>query len=190
MNSIKKYFALSFAVIAFLIGGGAGAHGFAATTAKSADKPAKTVEQQIFSKLRGLPYYGVFDNITYQVSGDTVTLSGKVITLGTKRDAAAAVKDVPGIRNVVNNIQELPVGSFDERIRRAAYLTFVNRGPAQYFSTINPDVRIIVENGRITLEGFVSSRSDANTLNILASGISGVFEVTNNLVVGRDTRRS
>ncbi|HQZ98498.1 MAG TPA: BON domain-containing protein [Pyrinomonadaceae bacterium] len=183
MDRIKKYFALSFAVIALTIAG-FGTQSFAAA------KPEKSVEQQIYSKLRGLPRYGVFDNITYQVNGDTVVLSGKVITLGTKRDAATAVKDIPGIKNVVNNIEELPVGSFDDRIRRAALVTFTNRGPGQYFSTINPDVRIIVQNGRLTLEGFVSSRSDANTLNILANGINGVFEVTNNLIVGRDTRRS
>ena len=185
MDRIKKYFALSFAVIAFAV------VGFGSLVfASPVEKPAKSVEQQIYSKLRGLPRYGVFDNITYQVNGDTVVLSGKVITLGTKRDAAAAVKDIPGIKNVVNNIEELPVGSFDDRIRRAALVTFTNRGPGQYFSTINPDVRIIVQNGRLTLEGFVSSRSDANTLNILANGINGVFEVTNNLIVGRDTRRS
>lgn len=185
MDRIKKYFALSLAVIAFAVVG-FGSQAFASPV----EKPARSVEQQIYSKLRGLPRYGVFDNITYQVNGDTVILSGKVITLGTKRDAATAVKDVPGIKNVVNNIEELPAGSFDDRIRRAALVTFINRGPGQYFSTINPDVRIIVENGRLTLEGFVSNRSDANTLNILAHGISGVFEVTNNLVVGRDTRRS
>lgn len=181
MRSIKKYFALSLAVVALSV------FGF---NAQAFAKPAKSVEQQIFSKLRGLPRYSVFDNITYQVNGDTVVLSGKVITLGTKRDAAVAVKDIPGIKNVVNNIEELPVGSFDNRIRRAALITFTSRGPAQYFSEINPDVRIIVENGRLTLEGYVSSRGDANLLNILANGINGVFEVTNNLVVGRDMRRS
>ncbi|MEQ1606921.1 MAG: BON domain-containing protein [Pyrinomonadaceae bacterium] len=185
MKTLKKYLALLLAVIAFSVAGVS-----SQTFANPVEKPAKTIEQQVYSKLRGLPRYGVFDNITFQVKGDTVVLSGKVITLGTKRDAAAAVKDIPGVKSVVNNIEELPVGSFDDRIRRAALVTFTNRGPGQYFATINPDVRIIVENGRITLEGFVSSRSYANTLNILANGINGVFQVTNNLVVGRDSRRS
>lgn len=185
MNRIKKYFALSFAVIAFSI------VGFnAETIAAPVEKPAKTIEQQVNSKIRGLLRYGVFDNITYQVSGDTVTLSGKTITLGTKDEAARSVKSIKGVSSVINNIDELPLGSFDNRIRRAAYVSFVNRGPAQYFNEINPDVRIIVENGRMTLEGFVSSQSDSNLLNILARGIPGVFEVTNNLVVGRDSRRS
>lgn len=184
MKNLKKYFALSFAVITFSIAG-LGTQTFAAKTVK----PEKTVEQQVYSKLRGLPRYGVFDNITFQVSGSTVVLSGKTITLGTKRDAANAVKDIKGVSEVVNNIEELPVGSFDDSIRRAALQSFVNRGPGQYFATINPDVRIIVENGRITLEGFVYRQSDAHLLNILANGVNSVFQVTNNLVVGRDSRR-
>ncbi len=183
MNRIKRYFALSFAVIALSMVGLS-----AETFASTSDDQA--LERKAYKELRKLPRYSVFDNINVDVNGGVATLTGKVITLGTKRDAAAYVKDVKGITNVVNNIDELPVGSFDNRIRYAALNTFVNRGPAQYFAGINPDVRIIVEDGRITLEGFVAHTGDYNLLNILANGIPGVFEVKNNLVVGRDTRRS
>jgi hyperosmotically inducible protein len=182
MNRIKKFLAISFAAVAVSIAG------FSTdAAAMTGVKPERTIEQKVFGKLIGLPRYGVFDFIQYEVNGDTVVLSGKVITLGTKRDAARAVKDIKGITNVINNIEELPIGSYDNEIRRAAYETFVSRGPSQYFSTINPDVRIVVENGRITLEGYVARRSDSNLLNILANGISGVFEVKNNLVVGKRT---
>src|SRR2546423_1576844 len=67
----------------------------------------KTIEQQVFKKLRGLPNYGVFDFISYEVNGDTVVLSGKTRSLGTKSDAASAVKRIPGIARVVNNIEQL-----------------------------------------------------------------------------------
>ena len=146
---------------------------------------SKTIEQQVYKKLRGLPRYSVFDNITVEVNGSTVTLSGKVITLGTKNTAANVVKDIPGVSEVVNNIDELPPSSFDDRIRREAYRSFITRGPGQYFATINPEVRIIVENGRITLEGYVYSKSDSDMLNILANGVTGTFTVKNNLIVGR-----
>jgi hypothetical protein len=86
---------------------------------------------------------------------------------------------------VVNHIEELPPSPMDDRIRREAYLTFLQTGPAQYFGHPNPDVRIIVKNGRLTLEGYVNSRSESDTLNVLAHGVSGVFEVTNNLVIGK-----
>lgn len=183
MNRFKRYFVLSFAVIALSLVG-FDAQGFAAP------RDDRAIEKQIYKKLRGLPRYGVFDNITYTVNGGQVVLSGKVVTLGTKRDAKNAVEDIKGVTNVVNNIEELSIGGFDDRIRREALVTFTNRGPAQYFASINPDVRIIVDRGRLTLEGFVAHSGDKNLLNILANGISGVFEVKNNLVVGRDTRRS
>jgi hyperosmotically inducible periplasmic protein len=185
MNSLKKYFALSFAIIALSVVG-INAQNYAVV---GGQKPAGSIERKIYSEIVSLPRYGMFDFITYRVSGGTVTLGGKVITLGTKSGAERVVKTIPGVTNVVNNIEELPVGGFDDRIRRQAYATFVSRGPAQYFSTINPEVRIIVDGGRISLEGHVSRQSDANLLNILANGINGVFSVQNNLIVGRDAVR-
>ncbi len=144
-----------------------------------------TLEQKANKELRKLPRYGLFDHIVVNVNGSTVTLSGKVYSLGTKNQAARFVKDIDGVNEVINNIDELPPSSFDDRIRRETYRTFTSRGPGQYFSEINPDVRIIVEGGRITLEGFVYRKADSDTLNILANGIGGVFEVTNNLVIGK-----
>ena len=144
-----------------------------------------TLEQKANKELRKLPRYSVFDNIVVSVNGSTVTLSGKVYSLGTKNQAARFVEDIDGVSEVINNIDELPPSSFDDRIRREAYRIFTNRGPGQYFSEINPEVRIIVEGGRITLEGFVYRKSDSDTLNILANGITGVFEVTNNLIIGK-----
>jgi len=177
---MRKMRSFIFAIIAIT---SVSAIGVIAQTPSAAS--AQTIERQVYKKLRGLPYYGVFDNITASVNGSTVTLYGKVITLGTKSAAARVVGDIPGVAEVVNRIEDLPPSGVDNRIRLEAYRTFVNRGPAQYFSTINPDVRIIVEHGRITLEGFVSRQSDSDLLNILANGISGVFKVTNNLVVGK-----
>lgn len=140
---------------------------------------------QVYKKLRGLPRYGVFDNIQVEVKGSTVYLSGKVISLGTRNAAANVAKDIPGVLEVVNNIENLPPSPGDDRIRREAYRTFVTRGPGQYFASTNPEVRIIVENGRMTLEGYVARQSDSDMLNVLANGVSEVFGVTNNLVVGK-----
>ena len=141
------------------------------------------MDEQVYRKIRSMQYYNVFDNITWQVSGNTVTLSGKTITLGAKSEAAAVVRDIPGV-TVVNNIQELPPSPSDDRIRRAALIQFTSRGPAQYFGYPNPEVHVVVENSHVTLEGYVARQSDSNMLNILANGIPGVFSVTNNLIVG------
>jgi len=94
---------------------------------------------------------------------------------------------VPGVRNVINNIEILPVGSFDESIRFNLYRTLANSGGlSRYLWTVNPSVRLIVDRGHVSLEGFVASRGDYNTMNILAHGVPGVFSVTNNLIVDNE----
>jgi osmotically-inducible protein OsmY len=150
---------------------------------------SKTIEQQVFKRLIGLPYYGVFDHITFQVENGTVILGGKVNSLGTRNQAASAVKDIAGVRRVVNNIEQLPPSGFDDSIRRQALRSFSSSGLGRYFYENDPEVRIIVENGRLTLEGYVANRGDSDLLNILANGVTNVFQVTNNLIVGKDRRR-
>ena len=150
-----------------------------------AAKPDKSVEQQIYKKILGLPNYGVFDHISFQVNGGNVILRGKVLSLGTRKLAASVVKDVPGVVSVVNNIEDLPPSPFDDTIRRQALRTFASHGLSGYFWETRPDVRIIVENGRLTLEGYVINSGDYNSMNILANGIPGAFHVQNNLIVGK-----
>lgn len=152
-------------------------------------KPQQTMEQQINKKIHMLTNYGVFDHITFQVNGSIVTLSGKVNSLGTKSDAAASVKRVPGVEKVINNIENLPPSSFDDSIRRRTLQTLARGGLGGYFWESNPDVRIIVEHGNVTLEGYVMNEGDLNRANILANGVSGVFSVTNNLIVGKSQYR-
>ena len=180
MNKLRSFFALSISIIALLVVG---------VSAQGKAAPINSVEKQIFKELISLPRYGVFDHIAFQVKGSTLTLTGKVYSLGTKNQAARFVRDVPGITTVINNIEELPPSSFDDRIRRETLRSFSNYGLSRYFWETRPDVRIIVEHGNITLEGFVMNTGDYNLLNILANGISGVFSVKNNLVLGKEIYR-
>lgn len=178
MKYIRNFLIISFAFLSFLA--------FDA----NAQTPQSQIEQKIFKKIIGLPYYGVFDHISYKVDGGTVTLFGKVNSLGTKKDAERAVKRVAGVETVVNNIDQLPPSAFDNRIRRQMLREFYSRGGSlyRYLQEPNPSIRIIVENGRVTLEGYVSNRGDSNLANILANSTSGVFSVRNNIVVGRGDR--
>ncbi|HEX8638686.1 MAG TPA: BON domain-containing protein, partial [Pyrinomonadaceae bacterium] len=122
------------------------------------------IERQIRKEIMTLPYYGVFDVIGYQINGGTVTLSGSVVRPTTRRDAEESVRDIEGVRNVVNNIEVLPLSPSDDRIRTRLLQTFVNRGGSlyRYFMGANPGIRIIVNRGRVSLEGYVDSRGDAN----------------------------
>lgn len=151
----------------------------------------RTLEQKVFKEIIRLPYYGVFDNIAFQVKGDTVTLMGKVVQPTTRKSAERVVEKIEGVNNVVNNIEVLPLSNFDDSIRLRTLQTLQTRGGSlyRYFLGANPSVKIIVDGGNVTLEGFVATRGDANLANILANGVSGVFSVTNNLVVENERLR-
>ena len=179
MKYVRNFLVLAIAVAAFSV------VGVNAQSYSNSKASTKTVEQQIYKKLLGLPNYGVFDVIKYQVNGGTVVLSGKIHSLGTKSAAESAVKRIPGVTEVVNNIENLPPSSFDDAIRRQALRTFSQYSLSGYFWENNPDVRIIVEDGRLTLEGNVMNMGDYNLFNVTANGINNVFKVTNNLVVGK-----
>jgi hyperosmotically inducible protein len=147
------------------------------------------IERAVFKRLIRLPYYGVFDHITYKVEGETVTLFGKVAIARNRKDAERAIKRVAGVRRVANNIEVLPPSPFDDRIRRRIVRTLAAKGLFRYLQEPNPSVRLIVDGGRVDLEGFVANRGDYNLMNILANGVSDVFSVTNNLAVEKEGSR-
>ncbi len=150
----------------------------------------RTIENQVQKKILMLPRYEVFDSIGFQVNGDTVTLTGKVRNAVNRKDAERSVAKIAGVNQVVNNIEVLPVGSFDESIRARLYHRLsASGGLSRYLWPTNPSVRLIVDGGHVSLEGFVATRGDYNTMNILAHGISGVFSVENNLVVNSERVR-
>jgi hyperosmotically inducible protein len=151
---------------------------------------AKGIERQVYKQIVKLPYYGVFDNIAFQVDGDTVTLFGKVMQYTTRKSAERVVEKIEGVENVVNNIEVLPLSNFDDSIRIRTLQTLQNGGSlGRYFVGINPSVKIIVERGNITLEGYVAHRGDYNLANILARGVTGAFGVTNNLIIEKELAR-
>ncbi|MFY9608969.1 MAG: BON domain-containing protein [Blastocatellia bacterium] len=155
--------------------------GFAAPLSGAPD--AQTMNK-IRKQLVTLPYYGVFDNLAYQVDGDTVTLSGQVVRPMTRKDAERRVARIEGVRTVVNNIEVLPVSQFDDSIRVRTYRAVFRSGSLyRYAMAANPSIHIVVSRGRVTLEGVVSSRMDSQLAYMAARGVSGVFSVTNNLRV-------
>ena len=48
---------------------------------------------------------------------------------------------------------------------------------------VNKPIRIIVQNGHVTLMGIVASDFDRNVAGMRANGVSGVFSVDNQLKV-------
>jgi hyperosmotically inducible protein len=139
----------------------------------TAKKAGKTIEENVRRKILRLPRYEVFDQIGFKVDGSTVTLFGKVRNAINKSDAKNSVEDIPGVTRVINNIEVLPIGRFDETIRGDLYRRLSNTGGlSRYLWHVNPEVRLIVERGHVTLEGTVANRGDYRLMNIVARGRS------------------
>ncbi len=142
------------------------------------------IAREVRHELVMLPYYGVFDNLLYSVNGSTVTLMGQVTRPTLKSDAENAVKHIEGVEKVNNQIQVLPLSPMDDRIRIAEYRGIYGQPPLdRYAMQAVPPIHIIVDNGRVTLEGVVASQADKDMAGVRANGVSGVFGVTNNLRV-------
>ena len=140
--------------------------------------------RRVRRELVTLPYYGVFDNLAYQINGGTVTLYGDVVRSSTRSDAEGRVKRLPGVTRVVNNINVLPLSSFDDDIRRATYRSIARMGGLyRYLQGTNPSLHIVVDRGHVALEGVVSNSNDRNLAYLAANRVPGVFSVKNNLRV-------
>jgi len=149
------------------------------------------ITREVRHELVMLPYYGVFDNLAYQVAADgTVTLVGQVVRPTLKSDAENAVKHIEGVEKVVNNIEVLPPAPDDDRIRRAAYRAiYGNSALNLYQLRAVPPIHIVVNRGHITLEGVVARQQEKQIAGMQANSVPGVFSVTNNLRVEEEDRK-
>jgi hyperosmotically inducible periplasmic protein len=151
-------------------------------------QPSAVAEDRISREVRHelvtLPYYGVFDNLAYRVDVSTVTLLGQVTRAALKDDAGKVVRNIAGVQRVNNQIQVLPPSAMDDQIRMTEYRAIYGLPGLDRYALQNiPPIHIIVDNGRVTLEGVVASQGDKDTAGIQARGVAGVFSVTNNLRV-------
>jgi len=168
------------AVIALLITGMAAIAG--------GNVPTNPMENKVRHELVTLPWLNVFDNITYRVEGGTVTLSGQVTRPVLRTSAERVVKKIEGVETVDNRIEVLPLSNHDDRLRHQLYRAiYAYPSLHKYSMPVLKPIRIIVKNGNVTLEGIVDNETDRNIANLRASGVHGVFSVTNNLRVAERT---
>jgi len=149
--------------------------------------------QNIRSSLIKLPYYGVFDYLefSYDNGSRTVTLKGYASRPSLKKDAEAAVSEVKGVEEVVNNIEVLPLSPADDEIRQRLYRAIYGTPALQRYGVgANPPIHIIVKNGNVRLEGFVGNENDKNIAGVQARSVGGTFAVTNNLQVEQSSAKA
>jgi len=129
--------------------------------------------------------YGIIYNaLALDVSNGIATISGKVRTEADKASALATARTTPGVKGVRDEIEVLPTSIMDDDLRIALARRLYNDPVlAKYATDPQGPIRIIVENGHVTLAGTVLNEMDRNVAAIRAKEVSGVFSVDNQLEV-------
>jgi hyperosmotically inducible periplasmic protein len=157
----------------------------APAAAAAATAPAtNSLSGQVNHALSMMPRYTVFDSVAFKVRGTKVILLGAVTDPSIKSDAENAAKGVKGVTQVVDKIQVLPPSPMDDQTRQAEFHAIYDFPSLQRYGVgALKAIHIIVNNGHVTLVGTVDSKADADTANIRANSVPGVFSVTNQLTV-------
>jgi hyperosmotically inducible periplasmic protein len=150
----------------------------------NSNPPAPDLAAQVRHQLVMIPYYSVFDDLSYSVDNGVVTLRGDVTNPVVRTDAEQSVKHLAGVVQVVNKINILPPSSMDNHIRAAEYRAIFGYSDLyRYAMGAIPSIHIVVDFGHVTLTGVVNSQADKDVAYVRANSVPGVFSVTNNLRV-------
>jgi hyperosmotically inducible protein len=161
--------------------------GFTAPAA-AADNENLQLFRDVQKQVLRYTHFTIFDSVNTQIDDGVVTLTGWVTMPYKSNDLERRVSRVDGVTKVINNLKELPVSQFDDelriRIARAIYSSPHFRG---YGSMVNPPIHIIVERGRVTLEGVVNNDVDRMIARSIASSFLS-FDLKNDLKTTREAK--
>ncbi len=136
------------------------------------------VHERIRHELAMLPYVSEYDFISFAMAGRHVILSGWTVRQTNRSTAHNIVKTLPGVEQVTNNIDVLPLGSMDMQIRAGARARLQRLLP-QYFWRSGSAIKIIVKNGNVILLGTVARQPDIDLALAQANAVPGAFKVFN-----------
>jgi hyperosmotically inducible protein len=148
--------------------------------------PDAQLEQKLATKLTYVRegYDSTFDFFALGVQDGVVTVAGQDRTGVGRDEALTDIANMPGVKDVVDNVSLAPVSRFDDGIRlRAVRAIYSDPVLSRYAMDPARPIRIIVTNGHVTLYGAVDSTMDKTVAGLKAGQIPGVFSVENKLEV-------
>ena len=155
-------------------------------TVAGPEVPDAQLEQKLAKKLTyvRVGYDSTFDYFALGVKDGVVTIEGQDRTGVGRDEALADIANMPGVKDVVDNVSLAPVSQLDDGIRLRA-MQVIYRDPVLSKYAMDParPIRIIVSNGHVTLYGSVDSKMDRDVAGVRANQLFGVFSVDNQLQV-------
>jgi osmotically-inducible protein OsmY len=178
------------------------------TTPAAETIPPQETTRSLRRALERLPYYGVFDYMSFEVDRGVVTLNGYALSGSLRYAAETAARRTTGVDEVANRLEVLPASQEDDRIRWSTFYriytdAFLSRYASGGDITARREIRearrwgfayqplglysihIVVRHGRTTLYGLVDNESDKQIAGLRAREVFGVFAVNNELGVAK-----
>ncbi len=147
------------------------------------------VQKAVADSILGYVYYGVFDSVGVGVDDGVVTLVGSVYQPWRRDELEGRVARLAGVREIKNDLRVQPASIFDDRLRAQLYRRiYGNDLFVRYASFANPPIRIVVENGKVTLTGVVNSKVEQVVLGSIANGTLA-FSVDNQVQIESEIRK-
>ena len=157
-------------------------------TVAGANVSDEQLEQKLATKLTyvRVGYDSTFDYFALGVKDGVVTVAGQDRTGVGKQEALAEIANMPGVKDVIDQVSVAPVSNFDDGLRlRAARAIYRDPVLAKYAIDPARPIRIIIANGHVTLYGVVNNAMDKQVAGIRAGQLFGAFSVDNKLEVGK-----
>ena len=152
--------------------------------------PDAQLEQKLAKKLRyvRVGYDNTFDYFALGVRDGVVTVEGQDRTGIGRDEALFDIANMPGVKDVIDNVSVEPVSRFDDGLRlRAMRAIYGDNVLSKYAMDPARPIRIIVTNGHVTLYGSVDSSMDKTIAGLKANQLFGAFSVDNKLQVEKKT---
>ncbi len=136
------------------------------TTPQSDSDLAKLLTHEILM----YPNYTVWDGVSIAVSDGSVSLTGAVTQPFKKSAIERIVRNAAGAATIENKIEVAPLSPMDNALRaQVARAIYGDPNLSRYAFMAQPPIHILVENGRVTLFGSVSTEMERNVAGIKAS---------------------
>ncbi len=134
----------------------------------------KHIEKELISKFRKSKNHDKISGISIKVHDGAVDLIGETRNLKNVQTAMKIASQTRGVKNVVNNIKISPDENFDD-------ISIKNRINKEFMDNNLSNIGILcdVTNGKVTLSGIVSNKSQMELAKELTASVDGVTKIKN-----------
>jgi len=153
--------------------------------AESDQKLAAEVIKRISSFDRLSP---VYDDITGSVKNGVVHIGGAMTDEKNLRDLVERVAKVKGVQAIDNKITLLPANRSDDQLRVAIANAIYRNPEFEQYSMVNPPIKVIVNNGYVTLTGIVRSDIEKIKAHESAASVFGIIKLDDRVRLAKDVR--